>query len=257
MTVTESNIIFAFAMTLIAGASTGIGSLIAFFSKKTGPRFMALCMGFSAGVMIYVSMGEILLKGKRYLMSAYGERTGYFVTIISFFAGMALLEILNKVIPESSVQEKGGMVKAGLFTALAIAIHNLPEGMATFISSLGDPALALPVVFAIAIHNIPEGISVSVPLVCGGMGRKRAFLVSFVSGLTEPLGAMLGYLILFPFMNDDIYGILFSAVAGIMVYISFDELIPTAEKSGYHGITMVGLVGGMITMAVSLGLFIN
>jgi len=244
-------------MTLLAGASTGIGSLIAFFSKKSGPRFISLSLGFSAGVMIYVSMGEILLKGRSYLSSAYGGKAGYFIMLAAFFAGMAILYLLNRVLPEERASEDGSMVKAGLFTALAIAVHNLPEGMATFVSSLGDPALALPVVFAIAVHNIPEGISVSVPLACGGLGRKKAFLISFASGLTEPLGALLGYLILFPFMSDGVYGILFSAVAGIMTYISFDELIPTAEKAGGHGITMLGLTCGMAVMAVSLGLFIN
>ena len=144
----------------------------------------------------------------------------------------------------------------GLFTALAIALHNFPEGLATFVSALDDPALALPIVFAIAIHNIPEGISVSIPIYHATGSKKKAFLYSFISGLAEPIGALVGWLILMPFMNDTVFGIIFASVAGIMVFISFDELLPAAREYGEHHLSIYGLISGMMLMAVSLLLFI-
>jgi ZIP family zinc transporter len=147
-------------------------------------------------------------------------------------------------------------MRTGLFTALAIAVHNFPEGLATFVSALQAPSMAVPIVVAIAIHNIPEGIAVSVPIFHATGSRKKAFLYSFASGLSEPLAALVGYLILLPFLSDALYGMLFAAVAGIMVFISFDELLPTARAYGEHHLSIYGLVAGMAVMAVSLWLFV-
>jgi len=151
--------------------------------------------------------------------------------------------------------DKSKLMRTGLFTALAISIHNFPEGLATFVSALQEPSLAIPIVVAIAIHNIPEGIAVSVPIYYATGNRKKAFLYSFASGLSEPVGALIGYMILMPFMNDTVYGILFAAVAGIMVFISLDELLPAARAYGEHHLSIYGLVAGMAVMAVSLWLF--
>ena len=146
-------------------------------------------------------------------------------------------------------------MRTGLLTALAIAIHNFPEGLATFVSALQEPSLAIPIVVAIAIHNIPEGIAVSVPIYYATGDKKKAFLYSSASGLSEPIGAIIGYLILMPFMNDIVYGLLFAGVAGIMVFISLDELLPSAKEYGEHHLSIYGLVAGMAVMAVSLLLF--
>jgi ZIP family zinc transporter len=144
----------------------------------------------------------------------------------------------------------------GLFTALAIAIHNFPEGLATFTSALKDPYMGLSIAVAIAIHNIPEGIAVSVPVFYATKNRNKAFLYSFLSGLAEPLGALIGYLILLQFFSELVFGIVFAMVAGIMVFISLDELLPTAEKYGEHHLAMYGVISGMIVMALSLLLFL-
>lgn len=264
-----SNVLFAFGLTMIAGLSTGIGSCIAFFAKKTNTRFLAISLGFSAGVMIYVSMVEIFQKARVALAVPFGEKTGLLVTIIAFFGGMFLIALIDKLIPSDenphevkSVEQmkslpdaKSRLMRTGLFTALAIGIHNFPEGLATFVSALQAPALAIPIVFAIAIHNIPEGIAVSVPIYYATGDKKKAFLYSFVSGLSEPVGALVGYLILLPIMSDTVYGILFAAVAGIMVFISIDELLPSAQEYGEHHLSIYGMVGGMAVMALSLWLF--
>lgn len=147
-------------------------------------------------------------------------------------------------------------MRMGVFTALAIGIHNFPEGLATFVSALQEPSVALPIVVAIAIHNIPEGIAVSVPIYQATGSKCKAFNYSFLSGLAEPLGALIGWLILLPIMNDIVYGVIFAGVAGIMVFISFDELLPAAQEYGEHHLSLYGLISGMGVMAVSLLLFL-
>lgn len=266
------NVFWAFLLTLIAGLSTGIGSLIAFFSKTSNTKFLSVSLGFSAGVMIYVSMIEIFFKARDALSVPFGEKTGTLVTIAGFFGGMLLITLIDRLIPsdrnphevkdptlmdkdsENSTKQSK-LMRTGLFTALAIAIHNFPEGLATFVSALQEPSLAIPIVVAIAIHNIPEGIAVSVPIYYATGNRKKAFLYSFVSGLSEPVGALIGYLILMPFMSDMVYGVLFASVAGIMVFISVDELLPSARAYGEHHLSIYGLVVGMAVMAISLWLF--
>lgn len=265
----QGNVWLAFGLTALAGLSTGIGSAIAFFAKKTNTKFLSISLGFSAGVMIYVSMIEIFFKAQDSLQDAMGLKNGAIATVIAFFAGMLLIGVIDRLIPqkdnphevkkidvgESVPQVKGKLMRTGLFTALAIAIHNFPEGLATFVSALQEPSLAIPIVAAIAVHNIPEGIAVSVPIYYATGNKKKAFLYSFASGLSEPISAIIGYLILMPFMNDVVYGLLFAAVAGIMVFISLDELLPSAREYGEHHLSIYGLVIGMAVMAVSLLLF--
>lgn len=147
-------------------------------------------------------------------------------------------------------------MRMGLFTAIAIAVHNFPEGLATFISALQEPSIAIPIVIAIAIHNIPEGIAVSVPIYQATGSKKKAFLYFFFSGLAEPIGALVGWGLLYPIMNDTVFGIIFASVAGIMVFISFDELLPAAREYGEHHLSIYGLISGMIVMSISLLLFI-
>ena len=260
---------FAFFLTLLAGLSTGIGSCIAFLSRHTNQKFLSVSLGFSAGVMIYVSFVEIFSKARESLVYFLGMRAGSWVTVVSFFGGMAVIALIDRLLPSEqnphevkSVEEAHGtphpskLLRMGVFTALAIAIHNFPEGLASFVSALQAPEVALPVVAAIAIHNIPEGIAVSVPIYQATGSRKKAFTYSFLSGLAEPLGALLGWLILLPIMNDLVFGIIFAGVAGIMVFISVDELLPAAREYGEHHLSLYGLISGMIVMAVSLLLFL-
>lgn len=264
-----NNVGVAFLLTLIAGLSTGIGSCIAFFTKQTNKKFLSVSLGFSAGVMIYVSMIEIFQTAREILIVPYGERVGTIITAAGFFGGMLFIALIDKFIPgeknphevhnveEIKMQELSttALMRTGVFTALAIAIHNFPEGLATFISSLQEPSMAIPIVIAIAIHNIPEGIAVSVPIYYATGDRKKAFLYSFASGLSEPLGAIIGYFILMPFLSDVVYGVIFATVAGIMVFISLDELLPSAREFGEHHLSIYGLVAGMAVMALSLVLF--
>lgn len=264
-----NTLLFAFGLTLFAGLSTGIGSAIAFFARKTNTKFLSVALGFSAGVMIYVSTIDIFVKAKESLIGFLGDTKGQWVTIGAFFGGIFLIAAIDKFVPSSQnphesrkVEElqnpsmdNAKLMRMGVFTALAIAIHNFPEGLATFTAAIKDPSLGIAIAIAIAIHNIPEGIAVSIPVYYATGSKKRAFKLSFLSGLSEPLGAVIGYMLLASFFNDMVFGILFAGVAGIMVFISLDELLPTAREYGEAHLSIYGLVLGMMVMAVSLVLF--
>lgn len=265
-------VLFAFGLTLFAGLSTGVGSALAFFARSTNTVLLTASLGFSAGVMIYVSLVEIFVKARDSLSAAAGESQGYVLTTLAFFSGILLIALIDKLVPSyenpheiRGVEEldedynqacrRQTLHRMGIFSALAIGIHNFPEGLATFVGGLEDPALGVSIAVAIAIHNIPEGIAVSVPLFYATGSRKKAFAYSFASGLAEPVGALVGYFLLLRYFNDFVFGLLFAAVAGIMVFISLDELLPTAEKYGEHHLAMYGVIAGMMVMAISLLLF--
>jgi ZIP family zinc transporter len=265
------NFLFAFGLTIFAGLATGVGSALAVFAKRTNTKFLSVSLGFSAGVMIYVSMIEIFVKAKDSLVAELGLKGGAWVTVLAFFGGMGFIAIIDKLIPShenphemykiedmesKEKRSKAKLLRMGLFTAMAIAIHNFPEGLATFMSAIKDPMIGVPIAVAIAIHNIPEGIAVSVPVYYATGDRKKAFLYSLLSGISEPIGAVVGYMLLRTFFNDIIFGIIFAGVAGIMVFISLDELLPSAREYGEPHLSIYGAVGGMIVMAISLLLFI-
>ncbi len=325
----STDVLIAFGLTLFAGLSTGIGSAIAFFSRTTNTRFLAVALGFSAGVMIYVSLVEIFFKAREALVAEQGLVQGNWITLFSFFGGIFFIAIIDRMVPSSqnpheirkvedvkedlaagnnedarvpegdywpgSIAGAEGVVgpgkvvspdgpekqspltklswetvrpsakdnvpddhknkklmRMGLFTALAIAIHNFPEGLATFIAALTDLSIGIPIAIAIAIHNIPEGIAISVPIYYATGSRKKAFKYSFLSGLAEPVGALLGWIILMPYLTDTVFGIVFAGVAGIMVFISLDELLPAAREYGEHHLSIYGMIAGMAVMGVSL-----
>ncbi|NCC12911.1 MAG: zinc transporter ZupT [Spirochaetia bacterium] len=263
-----STLLLAFGLTVFAGLGTGVGSLMSFFHKKFNPKFLAAALGFSAGVMIYVALIEIFMKAKDSLEGALGAKNGYWVTTAAFFAGIALIAIIDKLIPEyenpHEMQARPcdpkpaldpndpRLMRMGFFSALAIAIHNFPEGLATFMAALSDPSLGISIAVAIAIHNIPEGVAVSAPVYFATKSRKKAFWLSLLSGMAEPVGAFIGYFLLRRWFNDITFGFVFAAVAGIMVYISLDELLPTAEEYGEHHVAITGVIAGMAVMALSL-----
>ncbi|MGI6324551.1 MAG: zinc transporter ZupT [Bacilli bacterium] len=258
MTITNNQLLFAFILSLLAGLSTGIGSILAFLIGRTDRSFLAGILGFSAGIMIYVSMIEIFVEARSYLELVYSASKGYGLTILAFFWGILLIALLDKLIPEEKNLPKVHdykLMRMGLFSAIAIALHNFPEGIATFTSAIQDPVLGISITIAIMIHNIPEGISVSIPIYYATGSKMKGFIYSFLSGLSEPLGALLSYWFLLRYLSNTIFGIILAAVAGIMVYISIDELLPTAEKYGEHKIVMYGLVLGMVVIAFSLLIF--
>ena len=267
----EHTIWLAFGLTLIAGLSTGIGSLIALIAKRTNTKFLCISLGFSAGVMLYVSFMDLLPIAKEELIAHFDEKMGVLSLLLAFFGGMGLITLIDFLVPQTNNphemqgvedmskpdSKQKAMHRMGIVVALSLVAHNFPEGIATFTAAMNSNlSVAIPVTIAVAIHNIPEGIAVSVPIYHATGNRRKAFWLSFLSGLAEPAGALAAYLFLMPFWTPMINGIVMAAVAGIMVYISVDELLPTAEKYGEHHLSIAGLIAGMILMALSLFLFI-
>lgn len=247
------NVAIALALTTVAGLSTTIGGVLGIFVKEPGPRFMTLTLGFSGGVMILVSFVELLAGGI--------EAIGFGAAHVAFFAGMLGMFLIDFLIPHEYMAERhhtgegGGrdrLLKTGLLVALGIGIHNFPEGMATFAGTLQDVSLGIAIASAIAIHNIPEGLAVSAPIYVATGSRRRALLWSFLSGVAEPAGAAVAALVLLPFLNATVLGLMLSAVAGIMVFISLDELVPVARSFGHEHLSIVGIAMGMAIMAASL-----
>lgn len=263
---------FAFGLTLLAGLSTGIGSAIAFFARRANTRFLSVALGFSAGVMIYIALVEMVPASARTLDGLWGAAGGW-AAFASFFGGIGVSALIDMTIPsirnpheprkdardlkalQMSRSSRTKLLRVGLLTAAALALHNFPEGLATFMSGLHSPAIAVSIAVAIAIHNIPEGIAVSVPIFYATGSRKKAFAYSFLSGLAEPVGALIGYALLRPFFGEAMFGVIFALVGGIMVYISFDEMLPAAQEYGEHHCAIAGLFAGMSAMAASLILF--
>jgi len=293
-TIVMQPVMTALGLTVFAGMATAIGSAIAFTADRTNYRFLSWATGFSAGVMLYVSFVEIFYKGSAALVARYGDYWGHWINAASFFGGMLLIGLIDNMIPTAKnpheihpeeetqqLHDQGTaspdaemtpyrqadrtngadqrLIRMGLFTALAIGIHNFPEGLATFLAALHDPHLGVAIAIAIALHNIPEGISVSVPIFYATGNRRKAFFWSVLSGLAEPVGAVTAYLAIRIFfmgntgvIPQEVMGMLFGGVAGIMVYISLDELLPTSRAYGKGHDSLYGLTAGMLVMALSL-----
>lgn len=260
-------VLYAFGLTLLAGLATGIGSVLALLGNGSRPRQLTVALGFSAGVMVYVSLVDILAKARSSLSLALGERTGHLLAVLAFFGGIAVIALIDALVPSYenpheipttaklealSERQSLRLQRMGGFSALAIAIHNAPEGLAVFMGGLANPAVGISVAAAIAIHNIPEGIAIAAPIFYATGNRRKAFLWSLSSGLAEPLGALIGFVLLRPWFSPSVLGLVFASVAGVMVYISFDELLPTAEEFGEHHFAIAGLIAGMAVMAASL-----
>lgn len=288
MQFTFEQIFIAMLLTLFAGFSTAIGSIIAFFSRKDDLRVLSLGLGFSAGVMIYISFMEILPTALKDFKNHYDSHWAELLGLACFFGGILISLLIDKLIPEDvnphepkkdlselkicPLPQKGqnppkfhpgeklhqintkALKRTGIFTALAIAIHNFPEGFATFISSLDNLTLGIAIAIAVAIHNIPEGLAVSLPIYHATGDKKKAFIYSALSGFAEPLGAFVGALILLPFIGDLTLAISFAVIAGIMVFISLDELLPAAKTYDKTHDSLYGLILGMAIMALSLNL---
>ncbi len=249
---------FALLLSALAGLSTTIGSLLALFVRKPGPRLMTVTLGFSGGVMILVSFVELL--------PGAIDALGFARANLAFFGGMVAMFLIDELIPHDYMGEhhhtesedgqdaalKSRLLKTGLFVALGLGIHNFPEGMATFATSLSDPQLGIAIAIAIAIHNIPEGLAVSAPIYAATGSRAKAFWWSFLSGVAEPAGALLAAAVLMPFLNEVLLGWLLSSVAGIMVFISIDELLPVSRAYGEEHLSIVGIFVGMVVMSFSL-----
>lgn len=266
-TVSYIQLLYAFSLTLFAGLATAFGALFSLTKRSDDSRILALGLGFSAGVMIYISFVEILVKSQNAFAKIYGVLEGEILGLVAFFGGIVFTFIIDQLIPDNvnphhaleyNRKHHGhdaALNRIGIFAAIAITLHNFPEGFATFVMAVEDFSSGVAVAFAIAIHNIPEGLAVALPVYHATKSREKAFLYASATGLSEPIGAILGYTILAPLMGKLTLGIAFGVVAGIMVYIAFDELLPAARRYGSEHHAIVGMTLGMFVIATSLILF--
>ena len=263
------DVILSLGLTTLVGLSMGLGSLLSFIVDETNKRFLALSLSFSAGIMIYVSFMAILPEGMELIESYTGQHSSL-IALTGFFGGMLITALMEKLVHKfgghihghhhgehKNVEEHDDehLSKLGLMSAVAIAIHNLPEGLALFTAGLKDITMAVPIAAAIVLHNIPLSIAISVPIYHSTGSKKKAFTYSLLVGLCQPLGAIIGYALLSRFFNDLVFGVLFSVVAGVMIFVSLDELLPSAQKYEDHHISVYGAIAGMIVMALSLNFF--
>ncbi|MCS6711125.1 zinc transporter ZupT [Brachybacterium sp. EF45031] len=265
---------WAFLLTFLAGAAACVGAGLGLLGREDDDRALAGGLALSAGVMLYVSFVELLPQAAAMLDGGTASASTSVRTALAFFFGIAVIMVLDRLVPQAvnpherpdsgmatgdaagaSSREsarRSRLLRTGLVTAAVLALHNVPEGFATFMTALQAPEVAIPVAAAIALHNIPEGIAVAVPVHRATGSRRRAFILATFSGLAEPVGALLGYALLAPFLTDAVLGSLLAAVAGVMVFVSLDELLPAAVQTGRHHVAVYSLVAGMAVMAVSL-----
>lgn len=266
------DVLIAFGLCAGAAAATMIGCFSIFMTKSgPSPRLLAFGLAFAGGAMVYVSLVEIFQKSYASFGESYLDKSAYGYATLALFAGVGLVLLLDKLIPNphhaladkdvGHVHAHGhdhhhyDIKKIGLLAAAAITAHNFPEGMATFFAALDNPAVGGSLAFAIAIHNIPEGVSIAIPVYHATGSRKKAVLACLISALAEPVGALLGYVVLQPFLSPTVYGVIFGVIAGVMVFLALDELLPSAKRYSRGHEAVYGIISGMALLAISLVLF--
>jgi len=254
-------ILLAFIMSFVAGMSTLIGSASVLFVKKFNKNLLSWALGFSAGVMIYVSFVELFKESQTYLINTFGNMTGMKIFLISFFSGMFVIALIDRLLPEITIPydlekikktDLQKLHKTSILTTIIVILHNIPEGIITFTSFLVDPVFGFAVTIAIALHNIPEGIAVSLPVYFSTKNKKKALFFGLLASIAEPFGAFIAYFFLNNFMNPKIMGIILAVVSGMMIFLSLDELLPSAREHCESNFSEFGLVTGMMVMAISL-----
>jgi len=253
----------------LAGISTIIGGFVTFFIKRKSMRALSIGLGFSAGVMIFISLSELLPSSQEYVTKIFGASNSW-ITVLSFVVGIVIAILIDYFIPDHIKDENHYITdddhendpeiidkwkklkRAGLMTAVAVAIHNFPEGLATFFATTVDIKLGLAVVVAISIHNIPEGIAIALPVYQATGSKRKAFYYTVLSGLSEPVGGAVGFLLINMLFPDVAIGLMFAVVAGIMTYISFDTLIPLSREYDTGHCSITGVVLGMIFIALTI-----
>ena len=259
----------AIALTTLAGAATAIGAAAAFAARRTNTGLLSVSLGLSGGVMIYISFVSLLSDANNALAEVWGKPQGNLAAMSAFFTGMLLAFLIDQIVPDtvnphltkgvedlSQDADNSQLKRMGLITALAMALHKLPEGIAVFASGMHSAELGIPVAIAMALHNIPEGIAVSVPIYYATGSRKTAFFWASLTGLADPAGALIGWAVLLPFIKafPQMLSLINAAVAGIMIFVTFDGLLPMAQKFGKPHWSLAGIISGMFIMALALAL---
>jgi ZIP family zinc transporter len=260
----DTPVLIAFAVCIAAAAATVLGSAFVLNADRSNPRLLAFGLAFSAGAMVYVSLVEIFQKSILSFGETLAEPTAYGTATAWFFAGVALLAVIDRLIPNPhhgvatdapDLTHTANIQRVGLLAAAAITAHNFPEGLATFFATLENPVIGAPLAIAIAIHNIPEGVAIAIPVYYATGSKAKAVGASAISAAAEPIGALIGYAILAPYLDSYVFGAVFGVIAGVMVFLALDELMPEAKRYARGHETTYGMVIGMAAIALSLVLF--
>ena len=223
--------LYAFILSFLAGISTVIGALVIFFDKRKNNKIVEVSLSFAAGVMTCVSLTDLLPNSFRMILDNNNLFPKIILSLIFMTFGIIISMLIDKYLPDDNLNtDNKGLYKIGIISMVAIVLHNVPEGIATFITSTNNLKLGLTITIAIALHNIPEGISIAVPIYHSSNNKLKAFLYALLSGMSEVLGSILAYLFLAPLINDHVMAALYAVIAGIMIHISVYELIPGAYK---------------------------
>ncbi|MBU5453932.1 zinc transporter ZupT [Caproiciproducens sp. MSJ-32] len=252
----ENNTIIPLTLSLLAGLSTILGAFVVFFANFNKNKLITFSLAFSAGVMMTVSFIDLFMSSMDNLCKNYGNLIGIFYSITFLISGALITALIDKLLDKNSIvknqrNSSKNLFRVGLISMLGLMIHNFPEGVATFISGYENLSLGISVALAISLHNIPEGISISLPIYYSTKSKYKAFKYCFLSGIAEPLGALAAFLFLKPYINETILSLTFLLVAGIMLYISFMELIPTAKSYGYNKLYAISLFLGICIIPIS------
>lgn len=256
-----SHFTIALGVCFFAAFATILGAGVLWNVKKPDPRLLAFGLAFAGGAMVYVSLVEIFVKSQIAFGHGHADKEAYGFATLAFFCGVGLVMLLDRLLPNpheglaSHDHDHKHAGRVGLMAALAITAHNFPEGMATFFATLDDATVGAPLAAAIAIHNIPEGVSIAIPVYFATGSRKKAVFACVISALAEPVGALIGYGVLRPFLSPDVYGWVFGIIAGVMVFLALDELLPAAKRYAKGHETVYGMTLGMAALALSLVLF--
>lgn len=255
-------ILVAFAVTVAASLATILGSLTIVRANRENARLLAFGLAFAGGAMVYISFVEIFQKSYIAFHEIYTDKNAYGMATVFFFIGIAFLVLLDRLVPNPHVDPVGAthdshkkVSRVGLMATLAITAHNFPEGAATFFATLDDPIVGAPLAAAIAIHNIPEGISIAIPVYYATGSRLKSLGAVTLSALAEPVGAAIAFSVLAPFLSPAVFGGVFGVIAGAMVFLALDELLPAAKRYAKGHETVYGMVSGMAVIALSLVLF--
>lgn len=255
-------VVTAFAVCTAAGLATLIGSVTVIRGDSANPRLLSFGLAFAGGAMVYVSLVEIFGKSLLSFSELYIDKTAYAFATLFLFVGIGALVLIDRLIPNpharvevGTEEDRKAVARVAVLTALAITAHNFPEGLATFFATLDDPVVGAPLAIAIAIHNIPEGVSIALPIYYATGSKSKAVLATLGSGLAEPVGALIGYLALASILTPFVFGAVFAVIAGAMVFLSLDELLPAAKRYAQGHETVYGMVSGMAALALSLVLF--
>lgn len=281
-------VLVAFAITFAAGMATVLGSLLVIWAQRTNTRLLAFGLAFSGGAMVYVSLVEIFVKANESFAKTADAQTAYMYATLFFFAGVAILFAIDRFVPnphtgldekqvrsaaldaapnnggeapaafsdgQPPTKQNAALARIALLAAMAITLHNLPEGLATFFATLDNPTVGLSLAIAIAVHNIPEGVSIAIPVYYASGSKTKAVAATAISGLAEPVGALIGYIALASFLSPFVFGAVFAVIAGAMVFLALDELLPAARVYTRGHETVYGMLAGMGAIAMSLILF--